>query len=327
MYRVLLVDDEAMAREGLRETFRWEENGFELVGEASNGAKAMPWIEKKEIDILITDIKMPVMDGLELTRITRERSPWVQVLLLSCYSDFEYVREGLRLGAADYLLKPTMEPEDLAGALNKMKLYVDKEKNHLAWQRLLQERSLPARSAETGGRCRSCCPSAEVCDLDSSALPWDGKYHARIVRQAIQYINARYTEMITLQEVANHVSISKNYFSELFKKVTGLNFIEYLIHLRMQRAKELLATTTLKIYEIAEQCGFNDVKHFSKLFKKLVRLSPAEYRERWSPLPDSPLWKTGWRNAPASSGLPESEAWLSDKLTTKRAAALHDVNR
>lgn len=88
MYKVLLVDDEAIARTGLRTTFDWEGYGYRLVGEASNGQKALKWIEAGEVDILITDIAMPVMDGLELTRRTRQLCPWVKVLLLSCPQRF-----------------------------------------------------------------------------------------------------------------------------------------------------------------------------------------------------------------------------------------------
>ncbi|UUZ86157.1 response regulator [Paenibacillus sp. P26] len=120
MYRVLLVDDEPFARMGLRATFDWEGNGFRLVGEASNGKNAAPWIERNEVDILITDIAMPVMDGLELIRTARERCPQMKFILLSCHSDFAYVREGMRMGASDYLLKPTLEPADLKEVLAKV---------------------------------------------------------------------------------------------------------------------------------------------------------------------------------------------------------------
>jgi two-component system response regulator YesN len=99
------------------------------------------------------------------------------------------------------------------------------------------------------------------------------------VAQAIEYIRSHYTETITLQQVADHVHVSKNYFSILFKQTTGQNFIDYLINLRIERAKELLMTTELKVYEVAEQSGFNDTKYFSKLFKKVTGVSPVDYRE------------------------------------------------
>lgn len=136
MYRVLLVDDEAIARTGLRSTFDWEKYGYRLVGEASNGQRAMKWIVNGDLDILITDIAMPVMDGLELTRRTRELCPWVKVLLLSCHSDFEFVREGIRLGASDYILKPTLDADSLVAVLDHMRLKLEEEKQ---MQRILTE--------------------------------------------------------------------------------------------------------------------------------------------------------------------------------------------
>lgn len=269
MYRVLLVDDEAIARTGLRSTFEWEKKGFQIVGEASNGQKAMKWIENNEVDILITDIAMPVMCGLELTRKTRELCPRVKVLLLSCHNDFHYVREGLRLGASDYLLKPTMETEDLEEVLEKMKVQIEKEKEFKNFQQAYQ-------NAEKAVQPQLFHGSAGAGNLE---VEEENRFHQRVVQTAMKFINAHYTEIVSLQDAADHVSMSKNYFSELFKRVTGQNFIDYLIQLRLNRAKELLKTTTLKIYEVADISGFNDVKYFSKLFKKVENMCPAEYRE------------------------------------------------
>ena len=152
MYRVLLVDDEAIARTGLRSTFDWEKYGYRLVGEASNGQRAMKWILNGDLDILITDIAMPVMDGLELTRRTRELCPWVKVLLLSCHSDFEFVREGIRLGASDYILKPTLDADSLGAVLDHMRSKLEEEKQ---MQRILteheqQQRLNQKKAAEIG---------------------------------------------------------------------------------------------------------------------------------------------------------------------------------
>ncbi len=107
-----------------------------------------------------------------------------------------------------------------------------------------------------------------------------GQPNTGIVAKAMAFIHERYAQEITLQMVADHVHVSKNYFSVLFKKQTNQNFIDYLIQLRIEKAKSLLPNKSLKIYEVAERAGFNDVKYFSKLFKKVVGSTPAEYRER-----------------------------------------------
>jgi two-component system response regulator YesN len=101
----------------------------------------------------------------------------------------------------------------------------------------------------------------------------------RLMRQAVDYVHAHFAGPLTLQQVADHVFLSKNYFCLLFKKHTNQNFIDYVIDLRIRKAKELLKTTDLRIYEVAESAGFNDVKYFSKLFKKMTTASPGEYRE------------------------------------------------
>lgn len=275
MYRVLLVDDESIARVGLRTTFDWEANGFIVVGEASNGQKAMKWIENEEVDILITDIAMPVMDGLELTRRTRKLCPWVKVLLMSCHNDFEFVREGIRLGASDYLLKPTMETEDLKAILEGMKVQVSIEKERLQLYTKFNEQKASEGRHETEKSLNNWLAAENTLEVKPNT---DESCHQRMVNEAIVYINEHYTEMLSLQDVANYVCISKNYFSELFKRETGLNFIDYVIQLRLKRAKNLLQSTRFKVYEVAEMSGFNDVKHFSKLFKRMVGSSPAEFQ-------------------------------------------------
>jgi len=106
---------------------------------------------------------------------------------------------------------------------------------------------------------------------------------SRAIQLALSYIQQKYREDLSLQEVADYVHMSKNYFSEQFKRQTGLNFIDYVIRLRIHYAKHLLRTTGLKIYEVAAQSGFNSTKHFLKLFKREVGATPAEYRENRMP--------------------------------------------
>ncbi len=106
MIKVFLVEDEVIIREGIRYNIDWEREGFEFVGEASDGELAYPLIQKTKPDILITDIKMPFMDGLELSRLVKQEMPDVKIMILSGYDEFEYAREGIDIGITDYLLKP-----------------------------------------------------------------------------------------------------------------------------------------------------------------------------------------------------------------------------
>ena len=106
MIKVFLVEDEIIMREGIRQNIEWEKEGFEFVGEASDGELAYPLIQKLKPDILITDIRMPFMDGLELSRLVKQELPEIKIIILSGYDEFEYAKEGINIGITDYLLKP-----------------------------------------------------------------------------------------------------------------------------------------------------------------------------------------------------------------------------
>ncbi len=125
MYKILIVDDEKLLRQGFIHMTNWAEHGFSIAGEAANGEEALQLIETIEPEIVITDIRMPVMDGIVLTRKIKEFYPQIQVIVLSSYNDFEYVRETLKLGALDYFLKPKMEPQELLALLEKTKQKLD----------------------------------------------------------------------------------------------------------------------------------------------------------------------------------------------------------
>lgn len=104
MLKVFLVEDETLIREGLRDRIPWEQYGFRFVGEAGDGEMALPLIRKTRPDVIITDIKMPFMDGLELSRIVKEEFPKTKILIVSGYDDFEYAREALTIGVDQYIL-------------------------------------------------------------------------------------------------------------------------------------------------------------------------------------------------------------------------------
>jgi len=142
-YKVFLVEDEIVIREGIRACIDWKENGFEFCGEAPDGEMALPLIQTIKPDILITDIKMPFMNGLELTRIVHETMPEMQTVILSGHDEFEYAREAIKLGVVEYLLKP-LSPSDLLGVLLKIARQFDKNAAELDRLKGIQEsQSLP----------------------------------------------------------------------------------------------------------------------------------------------------------------------------------------
>lgn len=279
MYRAAIVDDEPVIRFGIRASIDWEKERIGLAGDFANGEAAWREISREPVDILITDIKMPVMDGLELTRRTLERYPRTKVILVSSYSDFEYVREGLQLGVLDYLLKPTLEPEGLLAIVRKCLGKIEQERSDERNRQLVLTMRDAAANAAWASPGQAAAESAEdTADLDGAG----NAGNRRLMAKAVQYIQANYTHELTLRQVADSVHMSKNYFCQQFKRYAGENYIDYVIRLRIERAKELLSRpdTGIRIYEAAEQSGFNDVKYFSKLFKRMTGLSPVEYRER-----------------------------------------------
>ena len=119
MTKVFLTDDEIVIREGIRNSFPWQETDYQLVGEAPDGEIALPMIRDTKPDILITDIRMPFLDGLELCRLVRRQMPWIGIIILSGYDEFEYARKAIQLGVREYLLKP-ITARELRDALDRV---------------------------------------------------------------------------------------------------------------------------------------------------------------------------------------------------------------
>ena len=130
--KVFLVEDEMIIRNGVKKGIKWEEEGYDFVGEASDGELAYPLILKEKPDILITDIRMPFMDGLELSRLVKEELPDIKILILSGYDEFQYAKEAIRIGVTDYLLKP-ISSANLLEVLNQVKesIWHDREEKEL----------------------------------------------------------------------------------------------------------------------------------------------------------------------------------------------------
>ncbi len=126
-YKAFFVEDEIVTREGIRDNVDWHGNGFEFCGEAPDGEIALPLIQTTQPDLLITDIKMPFMDGLELCKIVRERMPWVKIIILSGHDEFEYAQKAINLGVTEYLLKP-VTVQDLHHVLQRISAQIDRER-------------------------------------------------------------------------------------------------------------------------------------------------------------------------------------------------------
>ena len=127
MYSVFLVDDEPIVLEGIRTKIDWESSGFTFAGEATDGEIALSMIHELKPDILITDIKMPFMDGLELSAAIKKIQPWIKIIILSGHDEFEYAKKAISIGIEDYLLKP-FTADDILTSLKKVAAHIDKER-------------------------------------------------------------------------------------------------------------------------------------------------------------------------------------------------------
>lgn len=130
MYRVLIVDDDKVIRQDIKNIFEWEKHGFRIIAEADNGAVALELIAMYDINLVITDIYMPVMDGVELIKKVKSANPHIEFVVISNYDEFKFVREAMRYGAYDYLLKYEIDAESFLPIINAAKRLLDKQQDY-----------------------------------------------------------------------------------------------------------------------------------------------------------------------------------------------------
>ena len=240
MYSIMIVEDEYLVRQGISSLVDFKKFNMQVIGEAENGLEAWEKIQAECPDIILTDINMPQMNGIKLAQLAREQYPQLHIIFLTGYDDFDYALSAVKLGADDYLLKP-FSREDVEAMLIKVKEKLDKEKKQQQVHELVEK--------------------AEFSDLEQAI-------HDRLAD----------TEL-SLKSLSFQLGFNSSYLSVLIKKELGLPFQDYLIQERMKRAKLLLLTTDLKVYEIAEQVGFEDMNYFSQRFKQIVGVTPRQFKK------------------------------------------------
>ncbi|MBY0009573.1 response regulator [Paenibacillus typhae] len=253
MWKVLLVEDEVFVRESVREIIAWEELGFTVSGEAGNGAEALDLIRREVPDLVISDIIMPEMDGVELLRRAREEGFTSRFVMLTCMNEFEYVRLAMEYGASNYILKLSMSVNSLRETLQKIS------------QELIKQDD-PARRSHSSTAAEQ-LPAHE--ELTS---------HPEI-QKILQYLHAHYSQDITVKSMSQYVMMAENYVSTLFKKKTGQTLIHYLHQVRVNQAIEYLLHSDLPVYEIGNRVGFMNDNYFIKIFKRLTAQTPSQYRQ------------------------------------------------
>lgn len=244
MYRVALVDDERLILEGLSRVVPWESLGCRVAGTASDGREGLALIRREQPDMVLTDIRMPNMDGLTMLAALHSEFPRMQMTVLTAYRDFDYAKRALTLGVCRYLLKPS-KMDEIHEAVRFMAARLDV---------LAPEEGAGEESAE------------------------GGEAGSFIVNAALEYMRSHCAEHISLADVADHVYVSQWHLSKLINRHTGQSFFDLIGGMRIDRAKMLLADPAMRVHAVAEEVGYNDVAHFSKSFKRIVGKTPGEYR-------------------------------------------------
>lgn len=264
LYTVVVADDEDELREAVCTMIPWQELGFRLVGSAGNGLDALQLVEKYEPDLLLTDIRMPFISGLELARQVREVHPATSIAFLSGYDDFSYAQQAIRYGVISYMLKP-LTVRGLSEELENIRRRMDQD--WAAGRRAEQE---------TGEEASPASPAVPPGDGETAV-----KGGELLCRRALEAIEQNYRDpSFSLASLGAMLDVSPNHLSACIKKYAGETFINTLIRRRMQTAQELLTGSNLKIREVAERCGYTDQHYFSYCFKKYSGESPNALRRR-----------------------------------------------
>ncbi len=244
MYKVIVIDDEMLVRRGIVMETDWQALNCVVVAEAGNGIEGLEAVRKYHPDLLICDIRMPKMDGIEMLERLRQAGKTTHVIILTAYDSFSYVQTALRLEAVDYLLKP-FHDGDLEKAVQRVQAKLAPKQT-----------VLPEPKTGSGNR---------------------------YVSEAIQYIKNHYQEPdISVSSVAQSLNISEGHLSHTFRKETGSTLLGYLTRYRIHKAAELLKDCRVKVYEVAEQVGYRDIGYFSNTFKKITGKTPSEYQDSLS---------------------------------------------
>lgn len=240
MYNVIIADDEFWAIEKMKKLFKWEDYGFELTAQADSAEELVRLVKEIDPDVVFLDIKMRGKSGLDALREIREHGSKCKAVIISAYSKFEDAQLAIKYGAFEYCLKPISQ--DYADELlQNLRLSLDEDHN-----------------VE---------PKNEITEIDNKAF-----------ESMVNYIRTHYREKLYLGELSKRFYINLTYCCYLFNKNMGCNFTTFLMRVRMERAAELLTTTTMSVKQIAEYLGY-DYYYFNKIFKKYYNITPSKYKQ------------------------------------------------
>ena len=241
MYSVLILDDNVPMATQILKTIPWGEMDCQVVGVYNDGISGREAIERLKPDLIISDIEMPGLTGLQMIEITGTFIPNSKIIFISAYEKFSYAYQAIRLGACSYLLKPFTRSE-LMHAI---------------------EHAL----AELGDQ------------KTTKQMKREAESYSPLMRSVLKYLDTTVCCPVTLNMVAEYFGISPSKLGRMIKKETNMRYVELLAKMRIQRAKELLAIPYLNISDVAERVGYSDYLTFYKVFVRYESISPSDYRK------------------------------------------------
>ncbi|KHF40562.1 response regulator transcription factor [Halalkalibacter okhensis] len=244
MYRVLVVEDEYWMCEGLCKMIDKLDIDFTVADVAHNGSEALQKLKNDRFDLVLSDIRMPVMDGLEFMKSMNSLNLHLPVVIITGHNEFEYARTAFRLGAIDYLLKP-IKSSELRDILENCREQLSESTGHS------EENTVDLNEQNKG---------------------------VELIQSILKLIESSYKEDLSLSIIAEQAGFNASYLSRLFKLEAGKGFVQYLREVRMKHACQFLLESEMTIDQVAKSVGFMDEKHFRRTFKKDLGTTPGEYR-------------------------------------------------
>ncbi len=248
-YNYVIAEDESLIRRNLVKKLDALNLPLQKAGEAANGEEAIQLIDKYCPQLVITDIRMPLCDGLEVVKYLYNNYPGTKVIILSGYDDFSYAQKAIQYSVEDYLLKPVSK-DTLSESIQKILIKMETESDKLS-----------------------------IYNTKNSSLSPEA------LSQLVQkYLLENYQQEISFQELGEKFGFTPEYLGKIFKKYTGATPSKYLTKLRMNEAKRLLINEQdMEIQKIGELVGYKDGFYFSRVFKSYTGMQPSEFRNQNTP--------------------------------------------
>jgi len=244
MYNLLIVDDEPAVREGLSIMIDWKAYDFNVLETAKSSREALNKLETVKYDLVITDIRMPVLNGMDLIREIRKISPNTIIIIVSGYGEFEYAKKAIEYGVKAYLLKPVNRFELQTNVL-RAKMELDK------YYRANERKDAPILKNR----------------------------YPKLIEQILEYIENNYEKDLNLKTISDLFFVNPAYLGQLFKKSLNETYSHYVNRTRIAAAKRLLCNDRFSVNEVIEKVGYKNSDYFYKQFRRYENISFSEYKE------------------------------------------------